>query len=146
MRFKLILAAFLFLQGCEITKTYHGTMIDMKKVAHFIEGKTMQKDVLASLGEPTVILPYSPHTWYYLYYQRHIKTFQQPSLSFVSCYRLTFSPEGFLSSKEISYKSFPISISSHSIPLPSSHGEDFLKQIFRNTGRFPSIGPQTSSR
>lgn len=135
---KLVLVLCVVIAGCEVTREHHGHVFTPGCVEKIKVGQC-QEDVVTLLGEPTCVLSYDPLTWYYINHSRETQAFLKPKVSQVLCYSLTFTPQGFLNSIEKSDKVQSLAISSQAIPLPSSHSEDFFKQMFRNVGRFQSI-------
>ena len=104
-------------------------------------GQMNQEDVVGLLGTPSCVLPYDPMTWYYISHclERQV-FFRAKPVSTVSRV-VSFSKGGYLSSIKTITGGIEIPLATCSTPLPSSHGEEFLKQIFRNVGRFPPIRP-----
>ena len=135
---KLALVMCVCIAGCEVTRDHHGHVFTPQCMEKVKVG-SCQEDVVTALGEPTYILPYDPMTWYYLSHSRETKALLKPKVSQALCYSLTFSPQGRLNKIEKSDVAHSLAISSQAIPLPSSHSEEFFKQMFRNIGRFQSV-------
>ena len=139
MEKRLVLLFCIAMAGCETTREYHGHVFSPNCMESLTIGKTNSEDVIRKLGEPTYVLAYDPLTWYYLSEVRETKAFLKPKATQVLCYSVTFTPQGYLNNIEKSEGVRSLAMSSHAIPLPSSHSEEFFKQMFRNIGRFKAV-------
>jgi outer membrane protein assembly factor BamE (lipoprotein component of BamABCDE complex) len=129
----------LLCSACQVTHNRQGYVFDPKAIASLCQGKSTKEDVSKALGTPTCILSYDPNTWYYLSEHLETESFLEPKVTEILCYMLEFSPTGCLKRLCASKKAIEIGLCPEAIPLPSSHGGEFLKQLFRNTGRFKTL-------
>lgn len=134
-----LISASALVMGCQPIQNLHGHVTDKDVVQSLLDSHATQAEVSEKMGTPSCILFYDPHTWYYLGQEITQEAFFKPKVSSVDCYALTFSPQGRLCAVQHSDRHIDLKISEKATPLPSAHGEDFLKQFFRNTGRFPAV-------
>lgn len=128
----LITMAMALLPACEQTNFYHGHPVSREKTRAFQVGRTTKQQVLESLGTPSTILSYDPHTLYYLSQVVANKALL-PTIPLSSqCVALSFSPSGILS--KIVWSERPVSLHPcpKNTPLPSQHQESFWQQAVRS--------------
>lgn len=103
-------------------------------------GGLKRDEVLETLGTPSCEVSFDQKTLFYIFYTLETKAFFDPTISDLNAVALRFDEKDILRSIESSDKSISIAFDKNATPLPSAHGKDLLKQIFRNLGRFPPLG------
>lgn len=130
--------------GCMVDKIDHGYCeksfdIDRIKAG---KGKLSKAEIVARVGEPTLLFSYDPNTWYYLYQQTVRGSVSLPEVVKHEGYVLSFSPQGILCAVKKADPFLPLIPEKEETPAPSQHREEFLKQLFRNLGRAtPGLSP-----
>lgn len=146
MRKPLFLFGILFcLAGCEITQEKHGFVFDACEWTHIQQGvgKLTKSQVFERLGTPSCVVAFDPNTWYYISQIIENQAFFYPRETQLRGYALEFNTRDILTKITPSTQVVSLTPALETTKLPSSHGEEFLKQVFRNVGRFSPIPNQT---
>ena len=132
------LVLFVLCTACEPEKYVRGRVVPDEDMLALKKGvETMHKDQVETLiGPPSSILNFDPNTWYYLNLSTETSGPFAPEVKANKSFALLFTPEGRLSKCIENCGAQDFELAMKQTALPSQHRQDFLKQLFRNAGRF----------
>ncbi|ETZ06978.1 SmpA / OmlA family protein [Holospora obtusa F1] len=128
----------LLLCGCEPERNVRGRVIPEEDLAQVKNGLGVldQTQIEQLIGPPSSILSFDPHTWYYLNFSTETKAFFAPLIKENKGFALIFSNNGKLAKYIPNSGTKSLEIALKETTLPSTHRKEFLKELFRNAGRF----------
>jgi outer membrane protein assembly factor BamE (lipoprotein component of BamABCDE complex) len=135
----------LICSACDPEKNVRGRVIPDEDMAALKKGVgSMQKEqVEVLIGPPSSILNYDPNTWYYFHLMTHTVGPFAPTVKANKSFALLFTPEGKLFKCIENSGTQEFELAMRQTALPSQHRQDFLKQLFRNSGRFNKKSAKT---
>ena len=132
------------LSACEAKKDYRGNVLLNSEIIEYLKerkGCINKDEVREILGDPSFSFTFDPQTWHYINQTIQIESLLPPKVTDSKGYTLHFALDGRLDNIKKAKGTIDLVIAPQETSLPSTHREEFLKQLFRNVGRFSPIAP-----
>ncbi len=106
MKVILFLVYFIFITySCSPINKQHGYLLEdfvssANEMAQFVVGATTEKDILATLGSPSIKISDINNIWIYLISIKEKNIFESDDIVFQSIFRFEFDAAGILASKD----------------------------------------------
>ncbi|ETZ05106.1 MULTISPECIES: outer membrane protein assembly factor BamE domain-containing protein [Holospora] len=128
----------LLLLGCDPDRSVRGRVVPLEDLDQIQKGVGVlnKTDVERLIGPASSVLSFDPCTWYYFNLFTETSAFFSPSIKENKGFALLFSSDGKLVKYIPNSGTKSLEIALKETALPSTHRKEFLKELFRNAGRF----------